>query len=92
MYGLLIIELTVILLLLYLISFPLFWGNQPVCPFKTILQKLFSKLPFVTQCLTQVEIIEVHWTVMASYLLNLISMTDTLYLIMYVPKLMYCLI
>ena len=35
--------------------------------------KLFPRWTFVTQCLiTQVTIIEVHWTMMASYLLNLI--------------------
>ena len=47
-------------------------ASEYVCSVKTIWLKLFPKLPFVTQCLTQVEIIEVHWTVMACYLLNLI--------------------
>ena len=38
----------------------------------TISLKLFPSLPFVTQCLIRVAIIEVHRTAMASYLLNLI--------------------
>ena len=61
---------------------PLFWvkrrglsnSSETVCPVKTILLKLFPRLPFVTQCLTQLAFVEVHWTVMASYLLNLIWM------------------
>ena len=39
---------------------------------KWLKSQAFPRLPFVTQCLTQVATIDVHRTVMASYLLNLI--------------------
>ena len=48
-----------------------FIRNCLVC--QNYIVKIISQ--FITQCLTQVAIIEVHWTVMASYLLNPIRMT-----------------
>ena len=45
---------------------------------------IISQVAICNPSLTHVTIIEVHWTVMANYPFNLIGMTGTLYLLMYV--------
>ena len=49
--------------------------------------KLSPRSPYVTQCQTQLAIIDVHCTAMMSYLLILILITGAFYLIIYVLNL-----